>query len=65
MNGEDVPRCVACGCDFTVEHILIECGDLSEVRQRYYDAETSQKLFYDFCVTYIDFLHEIGLFYRI
>ena len=24
MNGEDVPRCVACDCDLTVEQILIK-----------------------------------------
>ena len=31
MNGEDVPKCVACDCDLTVEHIFIECGDFAEV----------------------------------
>ena len=45
MNGEDVPRCVACDCSITVEHILIECGDFAEVRKRYYDAESLQQLF--------------------
>ena len=39
MTGEDVPRCVACDCDLTVEHILIECGVFAEVRQTYFDAE--------------------------
>ena len=39
MNGEDVPRCVACDCNLTVEHIVIECGDFGEVRQRYYDTD--------------------------
>ena len=39
MNGEDGPRCVACECDLTVEHILIEYTGFVEVGQRYYDAE--------------------------
>ena len=66
MNGEDVPKCVACGCNLTVKHILIECGDFTEVRQRYYNAESLQQLFQETSVTYVfDFLCEIGLFYRI
>ncbi len=67
MSGEDVPRCVACDCNLTVEHILIECDDFTEVRQRYYDAESLQQLFQQTSVTYVFdfFLCAIGLFYRI
>ncbi len=66
MSGEDVPRCVACDCNLTVEHILIECGDFSEVRQRYHDAGSLQQLFQETNVTSVfDYLREIGLFYRI
>ena len=35
MSSKDVPTCVACDCNLTVEHILIECGDFAEVRQNY------------------------------
>ena len=64
MNGEDVPRCVACDCDLAVEHNLFECGDFAEVRQRYYEAENLQQLFREISVTDIfDFLWEIRLFY--
>ena len=38
MHG-DVPRSVTCDCDLIKEHVLIECGDMAEIRQRYYDAE--------------------------
>ncbi len=66
MNGEDVPRCVACDCDLTVEYILIEFGYFSGVRQRYYEAGNLQQLFQEIGVTYVfDCLHEIGLFYSI
>ena len=27
LNGQHVPRCVACDSDPTVEHILIKCGN--------------------------------------
>ncbi len=64
MKCEDAPRCVACDRDLTVEHILIECGDFAEVRQRYFDAESLQQLFQETNVTSVfDFLCEIGLFY--
>ncbi len=39
MDGEDLLRWVACDCDLAPNHILIECGDFAEVRQRFYDAE--------------------------
>ena len=66
MNGEDVPRCVGQGCDPTVKHILIECRDLAEDMQRYYDAENIGQLFYEISVTEdFYFLWEMGLFYRI
>ena len=65
LSGEDIPRCVACDCNLTVEHVLIECGDFAEVR-RHYEADSLQHLFQETNVTYVfDFLHEIGLFYRI
>ena len=53
MNGEDVPRCVASDCNVTVEHILIECGNCVEVRQRYYDAESLQRLLQQINVIYV------------
>ena len=53
-------------CDLTVEHIVVECGDFAEVRERYYEAESLQQLFQQINVTYVfDFLCEIELFYRI
>ena len=63
MNGWDVPRCLACDCNLTVKHILIECGHFAEVGQIYYNAENLQQLFQDFSVTYVfDSLCEIGHF---
>ena len=65
MTGDDVPRWLACECDLTVEHILIECRDFVEVRQRFYNGQNLQ-LFHEICVTKVfEFLHEIGLFHWI
>ena len=47
MNGEDVPQCVACDYDLTVEHSLIENGHFAEVRQRYYDKDIMTMIGYE------------------
>ena len=53
---------MACDCNLTVKHFLIECEDFAEVRQRY-DAESLLQLFQQINVIYVfDFLLEIGLF---
>ncbi len=31
MSGQDVPRCVACDYNLSVEHVLIECGDFTKL----------------------------------
>ncbi len=65
MKCEDAPRCVACDRDLTVEHILIECGDFAEVRQRYYEAERLQQLFEEINVRYVfDFLRSFASTHR-
>ena len=60
VNGEDVPRGVACDCYVTVEHILIECGSFAEVKQRYYDFENIRQPFQEINVVGIfDYLQYI------
>ncbi len=57
MNGEGQPRYLACDCDLTLKHILIECGDFPEVRQRYCDAENLRRQFQENILTNVfDFL---------
>ena len=57
MNREDISKYVACDCDLKMRHILIECGDFAEVRQRYCDSENLTQLFHEISVTYVfDFL---------
>ena len=65
MNGEYVPRCVACDCNLSVEHILNKCAGLTEIRQRYYYAENLQQLFQKISVICVFDLCKIGVLYRI
>ena len=39
------PMKMACECDLTGEHILIERGDIAKARQRHYDADNLRQLF--------------------
>ncbi len=45
MNGEDVPRSVACDCSLAAEYILSECGDFTVVKQSHFDAANTKQLF--------------------
>ena len=39
LNGEDPPQCTACDCQLTVEHILFECVDFIESRNRHFSVK--------------------------
>ena len=39
------PECVTCGCQFTVEHILLECEDFSMLRRIYLTENNMKDLF--------------------
>ena len=63
MYGEDVPRCVGCNCNSTVEHILIDRADFAEVRQGHWNGEILIYLFQEISVTEIfGFLWEVEPF---
>ena len=63
---EEAPGCVACNVVLTVIHILIECADLLEIRQKYFEEKSLYSLFRNVIPEIIfDFLREIGVFYKI
>ena len=65
LKGEPPPECIACSCDYTVKHILVECDDFSEIRRRYYNVRDMKQLFEDISPTIIlNYIREIGLFHR-
>ena len=42
---EPPPECVTCNCQFTVEHILLECEDFSMLRRIYFTEDNMKDLF--------------------
>ena len=64
---EEAPVCVACSAVLTVKHILIECADLLETRQKYFeDKNVCIHSFRNVIPEVVfDFLRGIGVFYKI
>ena len=66
LKGEDRPECIPCACPLTVKHVLLDCDDFSHVRRNYYEENDMKDLFEKVDPTLIlEFLREIGLFYRL
>ena len=38
LKGEPPPECIPCNCPLTIKHLLIECVDFIDVRQRFYQV---------------------------
>ena len=45
--------CFACNAVITVKHILIECGDLVEIRKKYFEERSLSSLFQNLLVSYL------------
>ena len=66
LNREQPPQCVGCNKPFTVCHILLECVDFSNVRNKYYHVNTIKQMFNDVPMDNIVlFLKEINLFNKL
>jgi len=59
LSGDDLPECGTCQCPLTVKHILVECVDLKDVRNKHFVASSIKDLF-DNIETHkiIDFIKE-------
>ena len=65
LKDEPVPECIPCQSTLSVKHILIDCIDFQDTRRRYFNVESTSELFETIDPTLIlDFIREIGLFYR-
>ena len=42
LKGEPPPECILCNCPLTIKHLLIECADFNDVRQRFYQVSSLQ-----------------------
>ena len=45
LSGDDLPECGSCQCPLTVKHILVECVDLKDVRNKHFVASFIKDLF--------------------
>ena len=60
------PECVFCFAPYTIQHILIDCVDLSLVRQRHFIATDMKSLFQQVCTdSIIDYLKEINVYHKL
>ena len=63
LKDDPMPGCIPCYCALTVKHILIDCVDFMEVRQKYFNVPDLKTLFKDVDPSQIfAFLKEIGIF---
>ena len=66
LKGEEPPQCIACDCQLTVKHILFDCVDIIESRNRHFNVDAFKELFEKVPPdSILSYLHEIGLFYRL
>ena len=66
LKKEELPVCVACNTTDTVKQMLIECADLVEVRQKYFEERSLYSLFRNVNPEkIIDYLKEIGMFFKV
>ena len=47
LKREEPPHCFGCDAPFTVRHILLECNDFSQIRNKYFQIDTIKQLFND------------------
>ena len=45
LSGDDLPECGTCQCPLTAKHILVECVDLKDVRNKHFVASSIKDLF--------------------
>ena len=66
LKVKDPPQCTACDYQLTVKHILFECVDFIESRNRHFSVNSFRELFEKVHPdSILSYLHEIGLFYRL
>ena len=42
---EPAPTCIPCDCPYGIKHVLIDCIDVADIRQRYYTISSIDDLF--------------------
>ena len=66
LKGEEPPWCFFCDAPYSVAHILTECSDLLEIKEKFYDSSDLNQIFREVPLPHIcGFLKEINLFSKI
>ena len=66
LKREEHPYCFGCDAPFTVRHFLLECGDFSHIRNKYFHVDTIKQLFNDVPIDNVFlFVKEINLFNKL
>ena len=66
MNNEERPEYIPCNSNFLLLHVLIDCVDVADVRQTFYNANSLSNLFTNVAGdTILQFLKEIDLYTKI
>ena len=66
LKREEPPYCLGCDALFTVRHFLLECGDFSHKRSKYFHVDTIKQLFNYVPIDIVFlFLKEINLFNKL
>ena len=62
LKSEELPMCIGCDKHLTIEHILLTCSDIIEIRERHFTAKSLRMLFQDILPEkFFNFLKEINI----
>ena len=66
LSNEERPECISCNSNFLLRHVLIDCIDVVDVRQTFYNVNNLYDLFANVAGdTIVKFLKEINLYTKI
>ena len=66
LNNEERPECIPCNSNYSLKHVLIDCVDVADIRQTFYNANSLFNLFTNIAGdTILQFLIEIDLYTKI
>ena len=45
LNNEERPECIPCNSNYSLKHVLIDCVDVADVQQAFYNVNNLSNLF--------------------